>query len=108
MNGRKITIGELEAWRILQLLQELNAFLHQPANYDSQPKVLDWLRGGVYDELRDVLYDIAGEWFDLDDDDNIIAPAGAIPRSARKKLGKVLDAVDDHGVGEPIPHKPRT
>jgi len=58
----KVEISTAEILRVYRLLEELNRFLHQPMHYDEHPAVVDWLKSGVYEELRNMYYEIVWGW----------------------------------------------
>jgi hypothetical protein len=58
----KVEISTADVLRVYLLLEELNRFLHQPMHYDEHPAVVDWLKSGVYEELRSKYYEIVWGW----------------------------------------------
>ena len=72
---KHITIPVEDAWRIYELLEELNDFLHQPMNYSNPADVEAWLaKKDVYPELRDVFYGIVRHWFPVNEETSIVEP----------------------------------
>lgn len=78
-NERQIRIPEEEAWRIYKLLEEMNDFLHQRANYKNVEDIHKWLMKGVNNDLRHVFYKIVGPWFPIDEETGyVIGPKGVL------------------------------
>jgi hypothetical protein len=76
---KEIRMTEDQAWRIYRLLEEMNDFLHQRRNYPSVEQVHRWLEGGVYQELSDLYYKVAGPWFKIDEETGyIVGPGGKL------------------------------
>jgi len=76
---KTVEIAESDAWKLYLLLEEMNRFLHQPENYPSARELGEWLDGGVYEQLRVAYYDVAGRWFDVDDETGcVIGPDGEL------------------------------
>lgn len=60
--SEKITIELDEAKQVYELLDKLNAFLHQPMNYEN----IDAFGTEVYPELREAYYRIVWSWLPRD------------------------------------------
>lgn len=68
MSKENRTISEVEARRLYRLLEEMNRFLHNPSHFSDPKQVEEWLKAGVYEELRHAYYEVAGSWFPIDDE----------------------------------------
>jgi len=76
---REIHLSEEEAWRIYRLLEEMNAFLHQPMHYPTIEDVHRWLDEGIFRELSELLYRVVGPWFPVDEETGyVVGPGGKL------------------------------
>lgn len=80
MSPRKISVDERDAWRIYELLEVMNDFLHQEEKYRQPGAVASWLRSGVNDELRYSLYKVAAKWFPPDPYTDKVEPPIGVKR----------------------------
>lgn len=79
MSKRESSVSEADAWKLYLLLEEMNGFLHQPANYRSSDNVQQWLNSGAYEKLSDAYYRIVAAWFPVDDDTGqVVGPGGVL------------------------------
>lgn len=76
----EIAISEQDAWRIYELLEQMNDFLHQPANYGECDAIKNWLGSGVYAELNSVFYGVVAKWFEPDRESGRVVPPAGIRR----------------------------
>lgn len=83
MNDKIVVSGE-DAWRIYELFEEMNDFLHQPAHYARIEDFHEWLeRKKLYPELHDVFYAIVATWFPPDAATGEVHP----PPGVMRRLG---------------------
>lgn len=77
-----VTISIKDAWRIYELIEELQEFFHQPMHYSKPGDVEKWIKEkGVYSELHHVYYKIVGEWFPVNEETGVVdAPASLTRR----------------------------
>lgn len=80
MKARSMALSQKEAWRIYELLEQLNDFLHRPENYRTRADIVKWLQSGVYEELRKTFYGIAAKWFPVDEDTGRVRPPSGVHR----------------------------
>jgi hypothetical protein len=80
MSSPELTLSKEEAWRIYELLEQMNRFLHQPENYRSPEDVVRWLQSGIYDELKHVFYGTAARWFEVDEGSGRVSPPSGVSR----------------------------
>jgi hypothetical protein len=69
-----------DAWRVYELIEEMNHFLHQPEHYRNTQDIDEWLQSGVYEELSTVYYDILSQWFPVDDATGRVFPPPGVTR----------------------------
>jgi hypothetical protein len=69
-----------DAWRVYELIETMNDFLHQPENYKTVEDVERWLDSGVYDELKHVLYHVVNKWFPVDERTSHVFPPPGVKR----------------------------
>lgn len=84
MESERYTLSAAEAWRLYQLLEHLNEFLHNPAHFSDPKQVEAWLGRGTYAELRHAYYDMIGPWFPVEETTGEVPPppnASIPPRS---------------------------
>jgi hypothetical protein len=80
MKQKHVQLTPEDAWRVYELLEQMNSFLHQPENYADPVRVTEWLGSGVYAELRDLLYGIGTSWFDIDEETSSVLPPPGVKR----------------------------
>jgi hypothetical protein len=80
MKRSEVILSKEDAWRIYELLEQMNDFLHQPDNYRDQPDVVNWLKSGVYVELKEVFYGMVAKWFEVDDESGRVLPPSGVER----------------------------
>lgn len=85
MNPERYALTAAEAWRLYQLLENLNAFLHNPAHFQDAKQVEAWLLGGTYAELRHAYYDMIGAWFPVDETTGDVHPPPGISTPPRPR-----------------------
>ena len=69
-----------DAWRVYELLETMNDFLHQPENYKTVEDLERWLQSGVYDELTHVVYHVVANWFPVDESTGRVFPPAGVHR----------------------------
>jgi hypothetical protein len=80
MKSREFVLSAEEAWRLFELLEELNQFVHQPGHYREPEQIEKWLASGVADELRHAYYRIASKWFQPDPESGRVFPPPGVSR----------------------------
>ena len=80
MERERYALSAADAWRLYQLLENLNAFLHNSAHFQDPGQVEAWLRDGTYAELRHAYYDMIGPWFPVDETTGEVHPPSTPPR----------------------------
>ena len=63
--SRTIQVELEEAKEVFVLLEEMNAFLHQPMHFDDSPQVAEFA-ARIYPDLRRVFYDVVWKWLPPD------------------------------------------
>lgn len=77
----KIQVDVDDAWRIYELIEEMHSFMHQPLNTADPKRMRAWLEdGGVYAELKDIYYNLVGEWFPVNKETGTVDPPGGTIR----------------------------
>ncbi|MBN8454492.1 hypothetical protein [Accumulibacter sp.] len=67
----KIKVDLDQVVEIYRLLESLNDFFHEPANYEDTAKLLEFMGKGNYEKIRHGYYAIASNW---------------LPKKVQKKL----------------------
>lgn len=74
MKDENIILTKQEAWRLYQLLEELNHVLHDPEGVSNAQWLEDWLKNGTYAEIHHAYYAVACKWFPADEDGEVKGP----------------------------------
>lgn len=88
MSNSKYTLPAESAWRLFKILEELNAFLHNPGHFQDPKHVEKWLENGVYAEVSHAYYEIVGPWFPVDEVTGEVQPPAEILATSGKSAGR--------------------
>lgn len=61
-NTDAIKVDKEEVVQIFLLLEKLNAFFHQPLNYENDEDIKAFIQGDIYPMISEAYYEIVWNW----------------------------------------------
>ena len=67
----EVVVELKDVMRVFQLMEEMNAFFHQPMNYESADKVKAFANS-YYPEVRELYYRVVWDWLPGDVQEKLV------------------------------------